>query len=785
MSKTYLDKLEYNRILENLSHYCITYIGKNLANNLKPSNNKNEILKLLDETNEGLSILYKASNPPLYEIADIGVYLKILESGGTLSLKAILDLAKILKYSNDLKNYFVQDFINQNDFPILSEYFSLLYTNQDIYTKIFKIVIDENTISDDASSKLKDIRRNQRKVEQNIKNTLNSILNSHSKYIQENIITIRNDRYVLPVKEESRSQIQGLVHDISSTGSTVFIEPLAVFELNNEINNLKIEEKLEIEKIIRDLSNLFIPYTENLRITSEKIGLLDFIFAKAKYSKDINAICPIVNENKKINLKNARHPLLDKNIAVPINVEIGTSFSCLIITGPNTGGKTVSLKTIGLIHLMAYSGLNIPADVGSSIYIFDNIFADIGDDQSIADSLSTFSSHMLNIVDIIKNSTSNSLILVDELGSGTDPLEGANLAISILEHFKSIGAITIATTHYQELKKYALITDEFENASVEFDINTLSPTYKLLIGVPGKSNAFEISQKLGLDEKIISRAKSLLNSDDIKFETILKNIYDDKIQIEEEKIQISIELAETQKLKEKLEKENDDKTKRVNEIINNAKSDARRILLSAKEDVNEIIKQASSTSSSKELNNIRNSLNEKIKNTSITTNSNSSNFINDESNSIDKSEIKPNLKVFVSNLNQEGIVLSNVSKSDEVLVQIGSMKMNVNIKFLQKSKLCKKDSKSSYSYKISKSRTINSEINVIGETVLDATQIIDKFIDDCALAKLQTIRIVHGKGTGKLKNGIHEFLKRNPHVKSFRMGTFGEGEMGVTVVELK
>ena len=737
MSKTYLDKLEYNRILENLSHYCITYIGKNLANNLKPSNNKNEILKLLDETNEGLSILYKASNPPLYEIADIGVYLKILESGGTLSLKAILDLAKILKYSNDLKNYFVQDFINQNDFPILSEYFSLLYTNQDIYTKIFKIVIDENTISDDASSKLKDIRRNQRKVEQNIKNTLNSILNSHSKYIQENIITIRNDRYVLPVKEESRSQIQGLVHDISSTGSTVFIEPLAVFELNNEINNLKIEEKLEIEKIIRDLSNLFIPYTENLRITSEKIGLLDFIFAKAKYSKDINAICPIVNENKKINLKNARHPLLDKNIAVPINVEIGTSFSCLIITGPNTGGKTVSLKTIGLIHLMAYSGLNIPADVGSSIYIFDNIFADIGDDQSIADSLSTFSSHMLNIVDIIKNSTSNSLILVDELGSGTDPLEGANLAISILEHFKSIGAITIATTHYQELKKYALITDEFENASVEFDINTLSPTYKLLIGVPGKSNAFEISQKLGLDEKIISRAKSLLNSDDIKFETILKNIYDDKIQIEEEKIQISIELAETQKLKEKLEKENDDKTKRVNEIINNAKSDARRILLSAKEDVNEIIKQASSTSSSKELNNIRNSLNEKIKNTSITTNSNSSNFINDESNSIDKSEIKPNLKVFVSNLNQEGIVLSNVSKSDEVLVQIGSMKMNVNIKFLQKSKLCK------------------------------------------------TIRIVHGKGTGKLKNGIHEFLKRNPHVKSFRMGTFGEGEMGVTVVELK
>ena len=781
MNNTYLDKLEYNQIKEILANYCVTYIGKNFANSLIPSCHQEEVEKLLNETNEGLSILYKASAPPISEIADITIYLKTLESGGTLSLKAILDLNKILNIANNLKVYFSQDFINKDDFPILSNYFERLYINKSITDKISKVIIDENTIADDASSKLKDIRRNQRKAEQNIKNSLNNILNSQSKYIQENIVTIRNDRYVIPVKEEARSQIKGLVHDVSSTGATVFIEPLSVFELNNEINNLKIEEKLEIEKIIRDLSNLFMPYTEQLSINSNTIGMLDFIFAKAKYSKGLKATQPIINSSKQFNLKNVRHPLLDQEKAVPINIEVGKDFSILIITGPNTGGKTVCLKTIGLIHLMACSGLNIPADDGSSIYIFDNIFADIGDEQSISESLSTFSSHMLNIVEIIHKSTDNSLILVDELGSGTDPLEGANLAISILEYFHKKQAITISTTHYQELKKYALTTDNFENASVEFDLDTLSPTYKLLIGIPGKSNAFEISKKLGLDEKIIQKAKQLLNSDDVKFENILKEIYDDKVQIENEKEQISSQLKEISSLKEKLLVENDEKIKKANEIVNNAKQEARRILLDAKEDVNELIKQADSASS-KDLNNIRNSLNDKIKDTAISINDKNS---KPTTNSIDKTEIQPGLKVFVTTLNQEGTVVSNISKSDDVMVQIGSMKMNINIKFLQKIKQNNKNIKSNYSYKISKTRNISSEINVIGENVLDATMLIDKFLDDCALAKLQTVRIVHGKGTGKLKSGIHEFLKHNPHVKSFRMGTFGEGKMGVTVVELK
>ena len=674
------------------------------------------------------------------------------------------------------------------DYPILNEQYEKLYTNYDIYSKIFKIVIDENTVSDDASSKLKDIRRNQRKLEQNIKNTLNGFLQSHAKHVQENIVTIRNDRYVVPIKEESRSQIKGLVHDISSTGATVFIEPLAVFELNNELNNLKIEEKLEIEKIIKELSNLFVPYIENLETTFKTIGALDFIFAKAKYSKALQATMPIINNEKFIDLKNVKHPLIPQEKAVPINLSIGKDFSSLIITGPNTGGKTVTLKTAGLICLMACSGLNIPADEGSSIYVFDNIYADIGDDQSIADSLSTFSSHILNIVDILKNATSNSLILVDELGSGTDPLEGANLAISILEHFKNLNALTIATTHYQELKKYALANDGFENASVEFDIETLSPTYKLLIGIPGKSNAFEISKKLGINNSIIERAKNLLNSEDIKFEAIMKNIYDDKNKIEKEKQEISNKLDEAERLRNSIKNDISAKEQKAKEMIDNAKIEARKILLNAKEDVNEMIKQATNASS-KDLNNIRNSLNDKIKATS-TVNSSNNNVAN-ATKAIDVNEIKPNLKVFVTTLNQEGIVLSNVSKDNEVQVQIGSLKMSVNIANLQKvNESNRKTSsnnkgKSNYSYKISKARSLNSEINVIGENVLDATALIDKYLDDCAMAKLPSVRIVHGKGTGKLKQGIHEFLRHNPHVKSFRMGTFGEGEMGVTIVELK
>ena len=622
MNSYYLNKLEYNKILEILSNFCTTFIGKGLCLELLPSNDKNKVKQMLQETSEATSILYKAGSAPIYDITDITIYLKLLESDGVLTAKALLDLANILKNANELKKYFSQNFIDQSNYVILVNYFNMLYTNEDLYNNVFKSILDENTVSDDASSTLKTIRKNQRKLEQNIKSSLNNILHSstYSKYLQENVVTIRNDRYVLPVKEEYRAQIKGFVHDISSTGSTVFIEPLSIFELNNELNNLKIEEKIEIEKILKNLSQSFTPYTQNLKLDQETIGLLDFVFAKAKYSKTIYGITPIINENKQINLKNARHPLIDIKQVVPINIEIGSKYSSLIITGPNTGGKTVTLKTVGLITVMACSGLNIPADDGSEIFVFDNVFADIGDDQSISNSLSTFSSHMVNIVDIINTSTSNSLILVDELGSGTDPLEGANLAISILEYFYSKNCITIATTHYQELKKYALTTDGFENASVEFDVNTLSPTYHLLIGVPGKSNAFEISRKLGLPDSIINCAKNNLTKNDIDFEELLKNIYDNKSKIEHEKAQISEELEKIEALKKSLERDNSKLLEQEKNLINDAKIKARNILLEAKEEANSIISDMNKISedvsdiSNSKLNNLRNKLNNSIKN---------------------------------------------------------------------------------------------------------------------------------------------------------------------------
>lgn len=783
MNTNYLDKLEYNKILEILSTFCSTYVGKEKALSLLPSSNKTIVKSMLSETEEAVNLIYRSNTPSISEIENIEGYLKSLESSCTLSPKVLLNLANIFKMSENLKSYFYKDYIDINEYPILSKLFANLYSNSSIIDRIFKSILDENTISDTASSSLNKIRKNQKKIEQDIKDKLNSIIHSssYSKYIQENIVTIRNDRYVIPVKEEYRSQIKGFIHDMSSTGSTVFIEPISIFEFNNELNNLKIEENLEIDRILQELSKLFYPYIDYLKTDIETIGELDFIFAKAKYSKSLKASTPQINDNKKIYLNNAKHPLLDQEKAVPISISLGDKYSCLLITGPNTGGKTVTLKTVGLLTCMACSGLNIPADNTSSIFVFDKIFADIGDDQSIADSLSTFSSHMLNIVDIINNSNENSLILVDELGSGTDPVEGANLAISILDYFKNAGSLVIATTHYQELKKYALVTNGFENASVEFDLNTLSPTYHLLVGIPGKSNAFEISKKLGLDDSIIDRAKSLISHEDFHFEELLKNIYDDKSKIEKEKLEISKKLEEISKLKESLEKDNSDLKEQEKNIIINAKREARNILLEAKEEANDIIKQMNNEKSNSELNSLRNSINNKIKNISIP----SEEIVNNST--FPREKIKPNTLVFVTTLNQNGTIISHISKSDEVQVQIGSMKMNIPIKYLSLPK--KENNNKNFNNKdytsISKSKTASSELNIIGLTVDEAIPIVDKFLDDSYLAKLETVRIVHGKGTGKLKNGIHQFLKTNSHVKSFRMGTYGEGEMGVTVVTLK
>jgi len=553
----YLEKLEFNKIIEKLQIYCSTYKGKELANNLIPSNEEKIVKKLLDETNEAVNLIYRNSTPAFYEISDITIELKKIESNISLSAKALLNIASIFKLSDELKDYFNKDFLDLSEYPILTNLFSQLYSNKGITDKIYSSIIDENTIDDKASKTLQSIRKQKRKLEQDVRNKLNDMIHSsaYAKYIQESLVTIRNDRFVIPIKAEERSQIKGFVHDISNGGSTIFIEPISVFEMNNELNSLKKEEELEIEKILQELTALFYPYVEELKLDVHLIGQLDFIFAKAKFSKSIQATTPIINTKKEIHFKNARHPFIDKNKVVPISLDLGNNFSILVITGPNTGGKTVTLKTVGLLTCMACSGLNIPCDENSSIYVFDNIFADIGDDQSIADSLSTFSSHMLNIVEITRHATKDSLILVDELGSGTDPLEGANLAISILDYFKKINSLVVATTHYHELKQYALVTNGFKNASVEFDVSTLSPTYKLLIDVPGKSNAFEISKKLGLDNLIIDKAKSLMNSNDIDIENLLKSIYDNKALIEKQKEEISKELENVTNLRKSLEKD--------------------------------------------------------------------------------------------------------------------------------------------------------------------------------------------------------------------------------------
>ena len=783
-----LEKLEFNKVLDILSSFAKTNIGKEYCLSLRPMTDKVKLEKLLSETNTAILLRYKKGQPPIGGIStDIQIWLKALNSNKVLSISSILELAKLLKISREMKSYFFDDkLIDLDDFSVLYDYFNNLYTNIYLENKIFNIILDENNITDNASSELLNIRTSKRKLEQEIRDKLNHYISSYSKYLQEPVITIRNDRFVIPVKEEYKSNVKGFVHDMSNSGSTIFIEPLSIFELNSKITNLIVEENIEIEKILTNLTNLLADISSQLKNNLNIIGILDFIFAKANYSISIDGNMPIINTDKKINFIKARHPLIPKEKVVPIDINLGYDFDTLVITGPNTGGKTVTLKTVGLLTLMAMSGLNIPANENSSFYIFDNVFADIGDEQSIQESLSTFSSHILNIVEIMNNSTENSLVLVDELGSGTDPIEGSSLAISILEELHNRNTLTIATTHYPEIKNYALTTNGFKNASQEFDITTLSPTYKLLIGVPGKSNAFAISEKLGLSKKILDRANSFIDADTIRVEDLLKSIYDDKQTIENEKVEIENKLKEISILQKNLEKDNFDLEEKQKEIIEKAKIEAREILYGAKEEASQIIKEMRSvskdSSSLKVLDNYRNKLNTSLKET-VSSNSNVSNI----NSNINISELEIGMNVFVHKFMTDGTLLSLPNKDDQVQVQIGSMKTFVPVSNLSKSKKQTNNinNKKSGISKISKSKTISSEINVIGQNVEEAIFVIDKYLDDCSLAKLKTIRIVHGKGTGKLREGIHKFLRTNPHVSSFRIGTYGEGEMGVTVVELK
>ena len=782
----YFEKLELNKIIDIAEKYCVTEVGKSKIKSLEPSFNSLVVSHLLSETSQTINLINESGFMPISQIDDFEHISKTLASNLSLSCSALLSVGHILKVSRELKKYFT-DRQDTSKYDNIENYFNNLYTNPTLEDRIFKSIVDENTISDDASSELRSIRRKKHSIESSIKETLNKMIHSsYSKYVMDEIVTIRNDRYVIPVKIEYKENVKGFVHDTSYSGSTVFIEPMSIFDMNNKVQDLQIEENIEIERILKDLTNSIYPVRQNIEASVESIGGLDVLSAKAKFSLDFNCTEPIINHEKEIDLKQARHPLIDKTKVVPVSIEIGKNYTSLIITGPNTGGKTVCLKTTGLLCLMAYIGIHIPVADGSSICVFDRVFADIGDEQSIQESLSTFSSHMLNIVDIYNHATENSLILVDELGSGTDPVEGANLAISILEYFHKLGAITLATTHYPEIKNYALVTDGFENASSEFDIENLKPTYKLLVGIPGKSNAFAITKRLGMHDSILNRAQALMNTDNISIEELIKNIYDDKIEIEKEKDKITQNSNQIEMLRKSLETEYSSVSNRESEIIEKAKIQAREILLEAKKEASSIISELNEIAdadSLKQANNARNRLNQGIQNTYNRQNDNLSN--EEDSSSIN---IQIGMKVHVKTLNQDGTVLSNPNKSNEVQVQIGSMKTNIKVSNLEILTKEKNNSNNNYS-KVSsnrlKAKTASTEINVIGQTVDEAIFVVDKFLDDAALSHIQVVRIVHGKGTGKLREGIHQFLRKHPHVNSFRMGTFGEGEMGVTVVELK
>lgn len=778
MQTTYLEKLEFNKIKNILSSYAETDTGKKMCLNLQPSNNKEKVQKALDETTEAVALIYRKGNLPLESIGDISNYILNLKNQNFLSAKALLELATLLKTSKTLKNYYFEKELNQTD--SLTNYFDHLYTNPNIEEKIFSAIIDENTFDDRASNALYKIRQQMRNTKKEIKNKLQSLLNS--KYLQEPIVTIRQDRFVVPVKSEYQTELKGFIHDTSSTGSTVFIEPISVFDLNNQLSELKNQESIEIEKILQILSSLFFDITNELENNFNLITILDFIFAKAKYSKELDCNCPKINDDKIIYLKNAKHPLLDQSIAVPITLEIGKTFSSLLITGPNTGGKTVTLKTVGLLITMTQCGMHIPASSESSIYLFDNIFADIGDEQSILESLSTFSSHMTHIINILNEATSNSLVLVDELGSGTDPIEGASLALSILEYLKEHNITVLATTHYHELKEYALLTDGVENASCEFDLETLSPTYRLLIGVPGKSNAFAISQKLGLKPEILEKAKKLINSDTAKTEDLLKEIYDSKALIESEKEKTLQYSNKIEKLKQKLENETTDLEEHKKEYLQKAKQEAREILLSAKQEANDIIKEMESEkNSSKNLNTLRNKLSSKLHEVNQTPEPQQ-----EGTTELDESQIKPGTIVFVPKFNKNGTILSYPNQSKKFNIQIDNIKTTLTPSqiIIAKNTETKKEiitkKQSNFAPK-----NVRTELNIIGMNIEESIFLVDKFLDEAALAKLETARIIHGKGTGVLGKGIQKYLKTHPHVKSYRYGTFGEGEMGVTIVELK
>ncbi len=792
MNSKVLQTLEYYKILDRLAEYAACEETKKRIAQLTPITDLEEINYLQQTTADALSRLYKSSQITFTGTHPIGASLKRLSIGGTLNTRELLQISSLLEVAKRAKAYDRSE-KSEEKTDSLSPLFERIEPLTPLHDEIKRCILGEEEIADDASPALSKIRKSIRGMNDRIHAQLSSYMNNTTTrgYLQDAVVTMRDGRYCLPVKAESKSNVPGMVHDQSSTGSTLFIEPMAVVNLNNELKELFIKEKDEINVILANLSDMTASYAMALQTDYEVLSELDFIFAKANLAKSYNGIAPTFNENGIIRIRKGRHPLLDAKKVVPIDVFLGDGYKQLIVTGPNTGGKTVSLKTVGLLTLMGQSGLHIPAGDRSELAIFEEVFADIGDEQSIEQSLSTFSSHMVNIVKILEKADDRSLVLFDELCAGTDPTEGAALAISILNKLHLYGAIVMATTHYSELKIYALTTEGIENASCEFDVETLSPTYRLLIGIPGKSNAFAISSKLGLDDSVIEDAKGRLNKKDVEFEDVLANLEASRITIEKEQLQIKQYKAEIEELKTKLESKHERLDKSKDKILREANEEAFRIIKEAKDLADETIRNfnkygqgnAPMSQMEKERTNLRNKLSEKEQ----------------KLTGIKKAEApnhKPpkNLRigdsVKVLSMNVKGTVHTLPNAKGDLYVQMGILRSLVNINdliLIDEDALTptKKYGGAQSKIKMSKSASVSTEIKLIGMLTDEAIAKLDKYLDDAYIAHLPSVRIVHGKGTGALRNAVHAHLKRLSYIKEFHLGEFGEGDAGVTIATFK
>lgn len=790
MNNKSLSTLEYNKIISRLVSFACSDGAKQILHKLEPMTDIDKINTALDYTNDALTRVYQKGSVDFSRIKDIRGSIARLKVGSSLNALELLNISMLLECAAHIKGYYEQraDSIQ----PLIDMLDPVTLLNN----AIKKCIISEDEISDDASANLRSIRRQKNIAADRIHTELNKILNSPSTrtYLQDYVITTRQGRFCLPVKTEYKSLMPGMVHDQSSTGSTVFIEPAAVVKLNNDIRELELKEQAEIEVILADLSAKAAEYTDSLLSDYEILTNLDCIFAKALLSRHFNCSRPVMNNKGIVNIKKGRHPLIDPHTVVPIDIYLGTDFNLLIITGPNTGGKTVSLKTVGLLTLMAQAGLNIPALEHSDIAVFDNIFADIGDEQSIEQSLSTFSSHMTNTVDILKKADSNSLILFDEIGAGTDPTEGAALAIAILDSLHRRNITTMATTHYSEIKMYALTTDGVENACCEFDVQSLRPTYRLLIGVPGKSNAFAISKKLGLSDNIINDASRRLDSEDIKFEDLVTDLEQSRVTIEREREELNEYKAQIAQLKSELTKKTERLDERTDNIIRKANEEAARILKDAKEYADKTINAMNKHGMTvKELEKHRSAIREKMNKRQEKLKIEPANNIS-EHKAHDISEFKVGMHVKVLTMNVIGTVSQIHKNKNQVTVLVGSLSTKMDIKNLAILKGYKdpaetsskpKGAGGSGKIKMSKSSSVSSEINLLGYTVDEAIAVLDKYLDDAYIARIPQVRIVHGKGTGALRSGITSYLHGVPYIKEFRLGQIGEGAEGVTIVTFK